>query len=111
MARPPSDLFCAIGALLADGEWHDRQEIVRLVSPMIPHETAWRQYAADYRRQRARRGSVRFTARSSPHHRFQVGARQIINELLQRMVETGWLTRSDGAFRSYRFMLLHEVDR
>jgi hypothetical protein len=93
---PRSPARQAIDAVLADGQWHTRDELLQAAAAKVPPGQAWRTGEAE--RRRTNPGD---RIRGDDHTAIASGARTIAADVLRGMVRLGTIERGlDGLYRA-----------
>lgn len=96
MGTPRSPWMVKIHELLADGGWHDREDLMAAAMPLVPPGKAERQAKVERDRQdaaRRRKGDPIIRANSKPSDPVAVGARIVVGHSLGTAVDQGRLQR------------------
>ena len=98
----------AIEKILADGEWHDREELVRAYTAATPISRCWRK--AEYHRSKASLHGSNGTSgpparvnNMDPSYVAEVGGRMLTADVLYTMSRAELIeTRGEGSTRQHR---------
>jgi hypothetical protein len=96
MTPPRSPARQAIDAVLADGQWHTRDELLQAAAAKVPPGQAWRTGEAD-----RRRTNPETRTRGDDHTAIASGARRIASYVLAKAVARGTIEQGpDGLYRA-----------
>jgi diadenosine tetraphosphatase ApaH/serine/threonine PP2A family protein phosphatase len=98
MTPPRSPARQAIDQVLADGNWHTRDELLEAAAAKVPPGQAWRTGETDRRRTNPGQRT-----RGDDHTAIVSGARMAADDVLRGMARIGTIERGpDGLYRAAR---------
>lgn len=90
-----SPLTVRLRELLADGEWHLRNDVIDQLSGAVPPGAAWREAERRRLSERQRTGRPKGPRAHHTDRRTAIasGARQVINQTILRQIRDGFIER------------------
>lgn len=95
MATPTTPWYDRIVEVLADGEWHRREELIQAAIPLVPPGQAHRAAEKD----RVRRSQSPTRVRGDQATAIAAGARRLVDEALRGLVRYGRVWRDGDRYQ------------
>lgn len=97
--RPRTSWSLAIRAVLADGEWHERAELLEAALPTVPPMVAYRRGEKHRKMGGACRPGPDQRKDGDHNASIKVGAKRVVMDVLRSMVKTGAVERDGDRYR------------